>query len=95
MRERKIRTYVVACVDLHAFACNSARMDNLIHEIEAFMDATGLSEHRTGYLLAKNGRLIPRLRSGRRIWPETEALIRKKLVAEKAKRLSATEAGAA
>lgn len=49
---------------------------SLLTEIEAFMSDYGLSAYRFGILAAKNGRLVDRLRAGRRIWPETEVEIR-------------------
>ena len=48
----------------------------LLEDVERCRAEMGLSEHRFGILAAKNGRLIERLRSGGRIWPETEAKIR-------------------
>lgn len=68
---------------------------NLISEIEAFKTETGLSDHRIGMLLASNGKLIERLRSGRRIWPDTEERIRENLTRERQKRLPAFHMGAA
>ena len=52
------------------------------------MSATGLSAHRTGILLARNGKLVDRLRAGGRIWPETEAAVRESLARERARRSS-------
>ena len=49
---------------------------NLIEEIDAFLRESGFSEHRFGILVAKNGRLVERLRSGGRVWPDTEEKIR-------------------
>jgi len=49
---------------------------HLISEIEAFLTEFGLGEHRFGILAANNGRLVERLRSGGRVWPETEERIR-------------------
>ena len=49
--------------------------NNLLSELEQFMAETGLSAHRVGILCAKNGRIIDRLRSGGRVWPETEGEI--------------------
>ena len=49
---------------------------DLLSEIEEFMRAEKIGEHRFGILAAKNGRLVERLRSGGRIWPETEEQIR-------------------
>jgi hypothetical protein len=50
--------------------------NDLISDIDKFLAATGLSGSRFGVLAAKNGRLVERLRSGGRVWPETEQLIR-------------------
>lgn len=51
----------------------------LLSDIDAHLKRTGMSEYRFGYLAAKNGRLVSRLRSGGRIWPETEAKVREYL----------------
>jgi len=48
----------------------------LIVEIDAFLAETRIGEHRFGILAAKNGRLVERLRSGGRVWPETEERVR-------------------
>lgn len=48
----------------------------LIQEIDEFLAQSGLGEHRFGILAANNGRLVERLRSGGRVWPETEERIR-------------------
>ena len=58
----------------------------LISEIERFMAERGISEHRFGILAVKNGRLVERLRSGGRIWPDTEERIREFMRADRAKR---------
>ena len=57
-------------------------MENLLTEIETFQQATGLSDHRVGIMLANNGRLIERLRNNKRVWPETEALVRRNIAAK-------------
>lgn len=49
---------------------------NLLTEIDKFLAAEGIGEHRFGILAVNNGRLVERLRSGGRIWPETEQQIR-------------------
>jgi hypothetical protein len=49
---------------------------HLIKEIDAFLAEFELGEHRFGILAARNGRLVERLRSGGRVWPETEKDIR-------------------
>lgn len=61
-------------------------MNTLLSELDAFVADSGLSEHRVGILLAKNGRLIPRLRDGGRIWPDTEKQIRRAIRKERAAR---------
>jgi hypothetical protein len=50
--------------------------NKLLSEIEKFLKAEGLGEHRFGILAANNGRLVERLRSGGRIWPDTEERVR-------------------
>ena len=50
---------------------------DLLSEINKFLAAEKLGEHRFGILAANNGRLVERLRSGGRIWPETEEQVRK------------------
>lgn len=49
---------------------------DLLTEIDKFLAAENIGEHRFGILAANNGRLVERLRAGGRIWPETEAQIR-------------------
>ncbi len=49
---------------------------HLIEEIDRFLAEFPLSEYRFGYLAAKNGRLVPRLREEGRVWPETEQRVR-------------------
>lgn len=48
----------------------------LLSELEDLMADTGLSAHRVGILCANNGRIVDRLRDGKRIWPETEKKVR-------------------
>ena len=60
--------------------------ETLLSEIEAFMADTGLSAHRVGILAANNGRLVDRLREGRRVWPETEQAVRSALRRERQRR---------
>lgn len=49
---------------------------DLLTEIDRFLAAEKIGEHRFGILAAKNGRLVERLRSGGRIWPETADQVR-------------------
>jgi hypothetical protein len=55
---------------------------DLLSEIDEFLAATGLSGSRFGVLAAHNARLVERLRSGGRVWPETEKMVRDFLAAE-------------
>lgn len=48
----------------------------LLIEIDRFLAAENIGEHRFGILAAKNGRLVERLRLGGRIWPETAEQVR-------------------
>lgn len=48
----------------------------LLQEIEAFLAETRTGTFRFGIKATKNGRLVERLRSGGRVWPETEIEIR-------------------
>lgn len=71
------RPNVIACIDIHAIACSMAGMSKeLLSDIDRFLRAAGIGEHRFGILAARNGRLVERLREGRRIWPDTEAKVR-------------------
>lgn len=49
---------------------------DLLSEIDAFLEAEKIGEHRFGILAANNGRLVERLRSGGRVWPDTEEKVR-------------------
>jgi hypothetical protein len=51
--------------------------NDLLPDIEKFMAEAQLGPHRFGILAANNGRLVDRLREGRRIWPDTEIQVRK------------------
>jgi hypothetical protein len=72
---------------------NAAMTDKLLSEIEQFLAETGMTEYRFGFLAARNGRLVERLRAGVtpqgkpvRIWPETEKQVRAFIAAERRKR---------
>lgn len=52
-------------------------MDKLLREIDEFCTETGLSGYTVGWKSVKNGRLVERLRDGRRIWPENAKAVRK------------------
>lgn len=86
----------MAGIDAHAKACKLPLMqDTILSEVEAFIADTGLSEHRAGILLARNGKLVERLRAGGRIWPETQRAIRDAIQRERKVRLAAKQKGAA
>lgn len=51
--------------------------NDLLSEIEEFLLSEGIGPHRFGILAADNGRLVERLREGGRVWPDTEAKVRK------------------
>ncbi len=53
----------------------------LLSEIDRFIAATGMSDFRFGISAVRNGRLVERLRAGRRVWPETEAQVRAFIIA--------------
>lgn len=69
----------------------------LISDIDAFLRETGMGEYRFGYLAARNGRLVERLRAGATpktgkpvlVRPETEHQIRDFMAVERAKRVAA------
>ncbi|NSY17228.1 hypothetical protein [Neorhizobium sp. AL 9.2.2] len=69
---------------------------NLLIEIEKFMADAQIGPHRFGILAANNGRLVDRLREGRRVWPDTEQQVRKFMREYRKKRVAQPEqAGAA
>ncbi len=55
----------------------------LLQDIDAFLAETGIGEYMFGLRAVKNGRLVERLRAGRRIWPETEAEVRGFMIAQR------------
>lgn len=68
-------------------------IDALLTEIEEFLSETGMTPYRFGFLAARNGRLVERLRDGTtpngkpvRIWPETARQVRDFMRAERRKR---------
>lgn len=66
----------------------------LLNDIDKFLRDTGMGEYRFGLLAAKNGRLVERLRTGRRngraarVWPETEVEIRAFMRSESNRRIA-------
>jgi hypothetical protein len=59
--------------------------EKLLSEIERYMADAGIGPHRFGILAASNGRLVDRLREGKRIWPETEKQVRDFMRANRSK----------
>jgi hypothetical protein len=72
----------------------------LLSEIDEFLRETGMTEYRFGFLAAKNGRLVERLRQGStpvkgkpvRVWPETVQQVRDFMKAERRKAKRQSEA---
>ncbi|MFC0246820.1 hypothetical protein ACFOLL_13105 [Falsochrobactrum ovis] len=60
----------------------------LLNDIEEFLSETGMSAYTFGFEAVRNGRLVERLRMGRRVWPETQAEIRAFMRVERSKRIS-------
>lgn len=48
----------------------------LLRDIDAFLAETGMSESYLGKKGVGNSEIVPRLRKGGRVWPETEARLR-------------------
>ncbi len=55
----------------------------LLSDIDEFLRETGMGDFRFGLLSTRNGRLLERLRAGRRVWPETEAQVRAFMISER------------
>jgi hypothetical protein len=51
-------------------------MSELIQEIERCLEATGMAASTFGRKSINDGKLVPRLKNGGRVWPETEQRIR-------------------
>lgn len=50
---------------------------NLLHDIEAFLEAQGISATSFGDQALGDRHFVRQLRAGRRVWPETEAKVRR------------------
>lgn len=57
---------------------------SLLDEIEGFLEETGMGESYFGKKFARNSELVSRLRDGRRVWPDTEQLVRDGMAAYRA-----------
>jgi hypothetical protein len=62
---------------------------SVLSEIEAFLRESGMGASYFGKTATGNSELVGRLRSGGRVWPETETKIRKFIATERAKRVAA------
>jgi hypothetical protein len=49
----------------------------ILNAVEAFLAETGMTKTRFGKDAVGDPRFVPGLRDGRRLWPETEAKVRK------------------
>lgn len=52
-------------------------MNTLLSEIEAFLETHGMAPTRFGDEALGDRHFVRQLRSGRRVWPETEAKVRR------------------
>lgn len=62
------------------------RSDNLLNEIEAFLADTGMGSSYFGKQAVGNSEIVTRLRTGGRVWPETETRLRAFILAERRRR---------
>ena len=61
-------------------------MSKILNDILLFQELTDLSDYRTGYILAKNGQLVQRIKNGGDITLQTGEKIRAGLEREVGKR---------
>ena len=66
---------------------------SLLAEISEFMREAQIGAHRFGMLSIGNGRLVERLQKGGRIWPDTEAKVRRFMMQKRAESRSEQNAG--
>ena len=64
----------------------------ILADIDAFLEAHGMTESTFGRKAAKDWRLIKELREGRRLWPETESKVRNFMVTYRAAPVEAKDA---
>lgn len=57
---------------------------DLISDIEAFLQESGMGPSYFGKKAVGNSELLPRLKNGGRVWPETELKVRNFIAAEAA-----------
>lgn len=63
----------------------------LLDSIEQFLTETGMGDFQFGMKAASNGRLVERLRSGSRVWPETESRVRAFIRSERKRRATPSQ----
>lgn len=63
-----------------------AKSGTLLDEIEAFLAASGMGHSYFGKQAVGNSEIVQRLRTGGRVWPETETRIRAFILAERRRR---------
>ncbi len=64
-------------------------MSTLLPEIEAFIEANDIAPTRFGDLALGDRHFVRQLREGRRVWPETEAKVRRFMVTYRAESAAA------
>jgi hypothetical protein len=60
--------------------------NHLLKEIEAFLAEQPMGESYFGKVAVRNSELVPRLRTGGRVWPETEMAVRAFILSKRASR---------
>lgn len=57
----------------------------LLSDIDTFLSETGMGESYFGKKSVGNSELVPRLRKGGRVWPDTEERVRRFMADERAR----------
>lgn len=63
-------------------------MSTLLDDIDAFCETHGISATKFGELAMNDKPFVTRLRNGRRLWPETEANVRRFMATYKPEKTS-------
>ena len=63
--------------------CMTIKHPRLLADIDAFLSETGMGESYFGKAAVGNSEVVSRLRSGGRVWPETETRLRSFIAARK------------
>jgi hypothetical protein len=64
----------------------STNSSDLLAQIDGFLAETGMGASYFGQRAAMNSELAKRLREGRRVWPDTERMVRNFIPGERAQR---------